>query len=769
MADGPQPATTPGGPPDSAAARQAFGRELKRWRMLRGKSQGELGKAVYVDKSVISRIENGQRPVAADFVAGCEQLLDAGGALFALAPTQGPAAVIRAVPLRELGLPPAPRLVGRESELSALVSTLASGQARPGSSQVCVVRGMPGVGKTALVLCAAHQLVSTFTDGCVYRDLGGDTTGLPPVRPEDLLEWLLRHLQVDVDVIPASLADSAALYRGRTRGKRMLLVLDNVRDIGQVMSVIPSDPGCAVIVATRHRLSSLDVVHSIDLSPLATTDARELLRKMVSSDDSTDEAGLDAAVAEIVQRCGNLPLAIHVAAGMYRRMPHRGLSGVRTQLDEAAGDIRALSDGVTSVAGILRTALAELDASERDLFRLLSVHPGRDFTAESAAALADVDLSGGQRLIDGLWDRHLLVAGRGRGYGMHDLLRELSADDAATLTETERGGALRRLLARYLGIAHAADILVAPHRNRTPLPDTVDAVAGDTRFGSPEKALGWFDGEEETLVALAHAARAAGQDEYCWHLAHILRGYFFHTRRCAPWIAVHEDALACALRRGDSWWEATTRNNLGLAFAMQHDLDRASRQYERALAIFTASGDDISASHTRGHQAWIHHLRKEYAAAIDTARAALTVYQREGMRRNAAIMMRELGGSLAALDLTAEAAGQLGAAIAEFRVLGLDLDLSMALSSLAAISLRSGDPVEAVAHFEEAVAVAHACGSGIQEVAALQGLGDAELVIGRSEVATAHWSAALALVDELDLPGGGDLRRRLGGNRVSGE
>ncbi|MET9031047.1 helix-turn-helix transcriptional regulator [Nocardia sp. NPDC004168] len=64
MARGPQPATPQGRPPDSPTARRTFGRELKRLRVQRNMTQSELGKFVHLDKSVISRMENGQRSSA---------------------------------------------------------------------------------------------------------------------------------------------------------------------------------------------------------------------------------------------------------------------------------------------------------------------------------------------------------------------------------------------------------------------------------------------------------------------------------------------------------------------------------------------------------------------------------------------------------------------------------------------------------------------------------------------------------------------------------
>ncbi|UZJ33175.1 hypothetical protein [Streptomyces endophytica] len=42
---------------------------------------------------------------------------------------------------------------------------------------------MPGVGKTALVTHAAHQLANHYPDGQLFVDLHAHTAGQPPLPP----------------------------------------------------------------------------------------------------------------------------------------------------------------------------------------------------------------------------------------------------------------------------------------------------------------------------------------------------------------------------------------------------------------------------------------------------------------------------------------------------------------------------------------------------------------------------------------------------------
>ncbi|UGT62493.1 tetratricopeptide repeat protein [Nocardia asteroides] len=731
--------------------RERFGTELRHWRTRRGLSQEKLGRLVHRDKSVISRIESGQRPVDAEFVAACEQELDAGGALLEVASTVEESGPVGPIPLRELGLPPLSALVGRDDLAAEIRRMLLTAPDTPGTGRVCVLHGMAGVGKTALALSVAHTVRDRYPDGCVYRDLGADTAGLRPTSPGDLLEWLLRHLQVDPGSIPAELDERAALFHGRTRDRRILLVLDNVSALDQVRAAIPSASGCAVLIITRQRFPSLEAAAHIELPLLSEQAAHQLLDRLVPAEGHPEDRA--DVVAEILRSCGGLPLAVRVAAGMYRRKKHLGLAGVLHQLNAGR-----LVDGERDVLGLLRASLPERGTPERRLFVLTALFPGQHLTPRTGAALHGGTERETGELLDLLWDRHLLMPGPGLSYRMHDLLRQLATDELGELPQLDRDAALRRLIARYLADADSADRVIAPRRNRFPLP--ADSPRG-TRFHHRRAALDWLHTAEPVLLALAEAALQRGFDEYCWHLAHVLRGYFFLACRIDSWTALHAVALTAARRDGDEWWEATTRGNLGLAYAMGRRIDDAEEQYRTALRIFTDHGDQVSAAHNLGHLAWIAHLRGDYSSAVEQASAALTVYQRAQLPRNAAIMMREIGTSLTAAGRFGEAEQRLEAAIVAFRALDLEQDLAMALHELATLELTAGEPAAAATLFAEAKELAADCGARGAQARALRGLGDAEARTGRYPEAAEHLRAALTLIEELALPGAQEIRHRL--------
>lgn len=108
-----------------------------------------------------------------------------------------------------------------------------------------------------------------------------------------------------VERIPTDLDAQAALYCSLLADRRMLLVLDNARDSGQVWPLLPGSPGCLVLVTSRHRLTSLlagQGAQPVSLDLFTEAEAEGLLAARL---------GL---VQEIIAACARLPLALTLVA-----------------------------------------------------------------------------------------------------------------------------------------------------------------------------------------------------------------------------------------------------------------------------------------------------------------------------------------------------------------------------------------------------------------------------------------------------------------------
>src|SRR5215831_8090029 len=150
-----------------------------------------------------------------------------------------------------------PHFTGRAAELAALTGLHDQAEAAGGTVVISAIGGTAGVGKTALALHWAHQIADKFPDGQLYVNLRGFGPSGAPAPPGEAIRGFLDALGVPPETMPAVLDSQAALYRSLLAGKRMLIILDNARDDGQVRPLLPGSPGTLVLVTSRRQLSGL--------------------------------------------------------------------------------------------------------------------------------------------------------------------------------------------------------------------------------------------------------------------------------------------------------------------------------------------------------------------------------------------------------------------------------------------------------------------------------------------------------------------------------
>ena len=205
-------------------------------------------------------------------------------------------------------LPAATRhFAGRAGALKALTELAAEAAETSQATVISVIDGTAGIGKTTLALHFAHQAAGRFPDGQLYVNLRGFDPAGSPVTPEEALRLLLDALSVPAARVPAGLDAQAGLYRSLLAGQRMLVLLDNARDVDQVRPLLPASPGCLVIVTSRNQLTSLVAAEGaspLTLDVLTDGEAHELLTRRLGAQRVADDPG---AADELIQRARGCP------------------------------------------------------------------------------------------------------------------------------------------------------------------------------------------------------------------------------------------------------------------------------------------------------------------------------------------------------------------------------------------------------------------------------------------------------------------------------
>ncbi|MFE3382982.1 helix-turn-helix domain-containing protein, partial [Streptomyces anulatus] len=273
-----------------------FGRELRRRRTEKKITLGALSIQLFCSPSHLSKVETGKARANLRFGRLCDDALEAQGELTALLEgdemTEERPSDINFI----FGLPAAPsHFVGRPQELKSVADHLSG--ALGGS--LCVISGMAGVGKTALALQGAWEASNSFADGCFFLDFSETS---PHGAPE-VLSSLLQLIGVPEERLPSRSDALANLWRSRTRDKRLLLVLDNVRSAADVVPLLPSGPGCKMIVTSWKRLSALDEATHVPVGVLTATEAGVLFR---TAGGERAACAPETMVRAVVEYCGRL-------------------------------------------------------------------------------------------------------------------------------------------------------------------------------------------------------------------------------------------------------------------------------------------------------------------------------------------------------------------------------------------------------------------------------------------------------------------------------
>ncbi len=731
------------------------------WAGVAGGLAGVVGTAVTVGVAVPRPAVPLELEVP-DSVVGrsAERHLQLPGAPYTAAPDAAPprspeVAVPRQLPAAVAGF------AGRVGELERLTSVLDEGTLPGGTMVIFAIDGTAGVGKTALAVQWAHQVAGRFPDGQLYVDLRGfDAAGPPvtPVAPAEAVRGFLDAFEVPAARIPFSPDAQAARYRSLLAGRRVLVVLDNARDVGQVRPLLPGSPGCSVVVTSRSRLTSLitEGAHPLTVRSFTLADAREMLIRRLG------EARVEAqpeAVQQIIARCAGLPLALAIVAARAAAYPHFPLTALAEELrDEGVGvRLQALDAGeaAASVIAVFSWSYRQLSDPAARLFRLLSLHPGPDITAPAAASLAAVALADARLILTKLARDNLINEQTPGRFTFHELLRAYASTQARDHDPgADQNAAQRRMLDHYLHTAQAAWYLSYPHQQQDitlapPLPGVTPEEPADHAA-----AWAWFTAEYPVLLAVIQVAADTGHHTHAWQFPHMLVPFFERQGHWHDFAAAHRIALTATEDHADRQGQAHAHLGIGEAWARAGRPEDARSQLQDALRLFEELGDQAGQSDAHFYLGITFHKQEQNREALAHMQQAVDLALAHGdYRRGLAAALNGLGWVHAVLGNAEEAIDYSQDSLDLFRELGDRWGEAATLDTIGYAHHHLGDHQLAATYFERALEIDGELGDPYSEAIDADHLGDALHAVGNTTQARSNWQLALNILVQLsDLP-----------------
>ncbi|MBO3753061.1 tetratricopeptide repeat protein [Streptosporangiaceae bacterium NEAU-GS5] len=639
---------------------------------------------------------------------------------------------------------------GRESELARLTELAIP---HPTAVTVLAVDGMPGIGKTALVVHLAHLLAPHYPDGRLFLNLRGHSGEYDPLDPAEALSRLLGMIGVSRTEIPAGLEDRAALWRGRLASRRILLVLDDARGHEQVGDLLPGAPGSLVLVTSRRRLAGLDDAHCLSLEPLPPDEAARLFGRLIGPIRAEERD----QVATVVGLCGHLPLAIQLAGNRLRHLPAWSVSDLASRLADDRRRLTEIRADNREITAAFDLSFRELGEASRRAFWSLGLHPGPDITLEAASAALDDEGLGVERLLDELYAHHLLAEPQRGRYRFHDLIRDYARAWSEAQPESERRGVFSRLLDYYLFCADQADRMLPPSRPRPPL-RAVPVPGLQPPLDDPRE---WLDAELDNLLALMRQT-SDGWPEHTGLLARVLAHYLETGGHWEQAVAVHERAIVAWRALRDDAGAARALTDLAKVRWRAGDHDDALRRAGEALAIQTRLGDFQGVGDLLDQIGLIHWHRSDFAAAREHYERALDIRRTLGDRPAEAESLGHLAIIAWHMSDYGTAARQLREALAVYREIGDDYHQAMTLNNLAEIEMRLGRHAAALDYYEQVTAVGLTMGRQHQAIW-LSNVAVARQHLGRNPEALDYFQQSWAIYREIgDKRGESDVLNNIG-------
>jgi tetratricopeptide (TPR) repeat protein len=641
---------------------------------------------------------------------------------------------------------------GRQERLKQIADGIRAGT----NTAITAMHGVGGIGKTTLAQALAHEL---YEDKTFRAVLWADVTRNPDAGGI-LSAWVIGHADSSFNMGSFPTLKQAALAAkvqldmvidekcATCDPPRVLVVLDDVWDNGLEAARtlrLACPEHSTILITTRSENVGQDLnAETESLTYMTPDESVDMLALYLSEADV-------AALKRLGTALGGHALAMELAARRIRKERHPGESD-GAKLERCIGEYETgipagspfdklkLEQGKDKEDN-LKTSLAysyeDLDADDRRRFRSLGILAyDASFDAALLAALWDLPLEAVYDAADRLRLLSLLEID-GERYRQHPLLRAYAR--ALLVEQGETEDSFNRYADFVIDVTQQFRQL-APEQWSTLDPQiphihTVGDALADlySRVGTLDDAL----------------TRRVG--EFSWNTMRYL-----NYRPAALFVEVDgmrqpqrvrwfEMGLAVWQHLNDPEREATTLNNVGLAWDALGEKRKALGYYEQVLPLCRAVGDREGEATTLNNIGLAWSAMGEKHHALEYYEQALSLRRRLGYRGSEATTLNNIGLAWSELGEQTKALRYYEHALSIFQTMGDHRGKAMALNNMGGVWSDLGGQWRALEYYEQALPLFRTIGDRGSEAMTLTNMGSAWDALGEFHKALECYDQALFL------------------------
>lgn len=652
----------------------------------------------------------------------------------------------RGRPGAHLQLPSVPELfIGRRPELARAFALLDTPEP-PRSLAITSAQAVSGVGRTGFVAVLAQLLVERFPDAQVFIDFKNHEPDQASPDVVEVMRHVLRTLSPKA-ALPENLSELPALYQKSLEGRRVLILVENIRP--QPFLEILHPPVGSLLLLTSREAIAFARIDTISIEPFSRLDARNFLRSSGSRVAREPDRHLD----QLAELSGFLPEALRLNAKQLQENQAQSFDVLIDRLKKADAARQPLEAARSLVENA--SARAERPAKQVEETDLVLVaeslpavaaeKPKPVHTWKSARAFVQRFQTRSESDFS-LTDVPAAFADPSRGPAPDyaDALRFLAEYPGTIAEEPPQAEWLEAAVSASRALGNRANetlALATLGKARMKAGEARLAVACFERWvefarengdrNAEADALGWLGvGWSESGLP----TRATGCFEAQLRIAREVGNRAFEMQALGKLGAtksalgqfqdaatLHGEQLRAAMEIKDRAGELDALEQLGVAWTRLKEIEKAAGFHEEQLLAARETGDLSAESRALGHLGQVAVHRGKIDDAIEKYEEQLDVANRID-------------------DLPAQ---------------------SHAHASLGVAWARQGDLRKAVAHYEQQLHIAQKLGNRLGEATAHSNIGSGLERLGDFAGAASAWEKALAIYESLGSPSADSMRRWL--------